>query len=124
MLLPELLKRYKNDSSPTEIYEWNRKIWSQHYYELTYCSYCIFPFDKSKCIMNGQLRNLIKWINLNIVKNIDIDTIETIRVKLRIATGMLNKINLSDVEKIEIHSNLIRNINLEKEYIINSELPF
>jgi hypothetical protein len=70
------------------------------------------------------LRKLVEWVNYNIVRTIDIDNLKTINVKLRIATGMLNKIDLDQISKIEIHSNLTRNIHTEYYAILESELPF
>lgn len=124
MLLPNLLRRYNVDPTLKESYEWNRIVWSQYRYELQYCSYCISPFSLVACTINPQLRQLIGWINYNIVRTIDIDTLKTINVKLRIATGMLNKIDLDQISKIEIHSNLVRNIREEYFAIETSELPF
>lgn len=124
MLLPNLLQRYSFDSTLKQSYEWNRKVWSQYRYELQNCSYCISPFSLSACLTHPQLRKLIEWVNYNIVRTIDIDTLSTINVKLRIATCMLNKIDMDKIHKIEIHSNLTRNIRNEYFAIIESELPF
>lgn len=124
MLLPNLLRRYSATSTLKESYEWNRLVWSQYRYELQNCSYCVSPFSITQCSTHPQLRKLIEWINYNIVRTIDIDNLKTINVKLRIATGMLNKIDLDQISKIEIHSNLTRNIHTEYYAILESELPF
>lgn len=124
MLLPNLLRRYSANPTLKESYEWNRIVWSQYRYELQNCSYCISPFSLVACIINPQLRQLIEWINYNIVRTIDIDTLKTINVKLRIATCMLNKLDLDQISKIEIHSNLVRNVREEYFAIEESELPF
>lgn len=81
--------------------------------------------------MNPLLRNWINWINKNIVLQLWRDEEQTTLVKLRIATGMLNKINederticISPIEKIQIHSNLTSNVLKEIKNIQLDDLPF
>lgn len=81
--------------------------------------------------MNPLLRNWINWVNKNIVLQLWRDEEQTTLVKLRIATGMLNKINederticISPIEKIQIHSNLTNNVLKEIKNIQLDDLPF
>lgn len=125
MLLPNLLQRFQKDCTLKESYEWNRIVWNQYRWDLSACQYCISPFAyRSMWILNTELRKLLCWINYNIIRNIDIDSLDTINVKLRIATCMLNKIDIDDVYKIEIHYNLVKNVREEYYNIQLSELPF
>lgn len=81
--------------------------------------------------MNPLLRNWINWVNKNIILQLWCDEEKTTLVKLRIATGMLNKINederticISPIEKIQIHSNLTNNVLKEIKNIQLDDLPF
>ena len=66
-----------------------------------------------------------RWVNKNIVFNLERDTAQTTGVKLRIATGMLNKLkSLSEEDKKIIHENLTTNIYNEMFKIAESQLPF
>ena len=75
---------------------------------------------------NFDVIDLLKWINNNIVVGLFAnENYYTIQVKLRIATGMLNKINsLSDVQKQALHSNLTKNVNDLWAIRISRDLPF
>lgn len=66
-----------------------------------------------------------RWVNKNIVFNLERDTAQTTGVKLRIATGMLNKLkSLSEEDKKIIHENLTTNVYNEMFKIAASQLPF
>lgn len=56
-----------------------------------------------------DIHEIARWININISTKIDINTEATDRVLLRIAAGMINKLDVSKDSKIEAHNNLIRN---------------
>lgn len=76
-----------------------------------------------KCIYNKEVRNFIHWVNEKIVLRLGHLNLTTINVLLRIATGMLNKIDiLTPIEKIILHLNMTRNI--KEEYFLIQELPF
>lgn len=79
----------------------------------------------NKLITIEEVRNWSNWVYLNLIYGLGKDNEATTRVKLRIATCMLNKINnLSDTDKINIHLNLTRNINNELNILATEELPF
>lgn len=67
----------------------------------------------------------IRWVNVNICHKLKKDSFTTTDVKLRIATGMLNKIvSLSDKQKIRIHLNLTNNVHNEVWRLMDEILPF
>ena len=69
-----------------------------------------------------DVKKLIKWISENILKHCHKDSYVTRGVKLRIATGMLNKIDIPKDVKIHYHDNMVRNVyNLVADIY---ELPF
>lgn len=91
-------------------------------YAIYYSHKCVAPFWR---FSHGEYRNWLKWVNKNICLNLYKDTLTTISVKIRIATGLLNSIKeLKDNEKRIIHDNLIQNIYAEYWKIIEDELPF
>lgn len=127
MLIPPVLDRYENTLRLQDHYEWARRVWTLYRFEyVEYNKRCIEPF--ACCLICGNwkdLREWLHWVNRNIVLNLGLDSKETIAVKLRIATGMLNKIKtLDSVQKIQIHSNLTRNIWYESYIIETEDLPF
>lgn len=73
---------------------------------------------------NKDLRNLLNWVNKSIVLNIGIIDYRTIGVRLRIFTGMLNKIQIQKDINIKIHQNVISNVNREMSDIATEDLPF
>lgn len=126
MLIPTILDRFKNTKRLQDHYDFARIVWTQYRFEyVEWNSLAISPFSKLKCLTNGELRNWLQWVNRNIVLNMGLDSHDTIMVKLRIATCMLNKLETIDkVEKIQIHSNLTRNVNYELSIIETEDLPF
>lgn len=86
----------------------------------------IEPVDYINVVMRKpDLIRWIMWVNVNICQQLITDNSITTGVKLRIATGMLNKLeSLTDLEKIQIHSNLVRNVKKEEYDILTEDLPF
>lgn len=125
MINTVLMRNSFEDRTLKERYEILRHIWESDRYGVMLSNACISPFNVATCLCNRDLRKWLEWVNLNICLLIASDTEKTTGVKLRIATGMLNKIeSLSDIEKIQIHSNLTNNIYEEHFRIKNGELPF
>ena len=126
MLIPTILDKFTNTKRLRDHYDFARIVWTQYRFEyVEWNSLAISPFNKLKCLTNGELRNWLQWVNRNIILNIGLDYHSTIMVKLRIATCMLNKLKTIDkIEKIQIHSNLTRNINYELKIIETEDLPF
>lgn len=127
MLIPPILDRYQNTLRLQDHYDFARKVWSQFRYEyIEWNIRPICPFE-GHIICNDwhDLRVWLTWVNHNIVLNLGLDSSTTIGVKLRIATSMLNNIKtLDDITKIEIHSNLTRNVWNEQHIIEVEDLPF
>lgn len=117
--------RYLDQDLLKDKYNELRLIWRAFRYNIEYSSMCISPFNKQKSITNSQLRRWLYWVNRNIILNLGLDFERTTRIKLRIAASMLNKVdNLSDIENVQIFTNLKNNVNKEL-YILNTEeLPF
>lgn len=81
---------------------------------------------------NKDLRNLLNWVNKSIVLNLGIidnrtilpKLLTTIDVRLRIFTGMLNKIQIQKDISIKIHQNVTSNVKREMSDIVTEDLPF
>lgn len=116
--------RYLDQPTTREKYEELRKIYYAYKYNIDHDSTCISPFNKQKCIVNRDLANWITWVNTNIILKIGLDLELTTRVKLRIASTMLDKVDITALENMQILSNLKYNINEEFYNFINDELPF
>lgn len=90
------------------------------------CSHTIIqPYSWLDIMHNHELIVWLRWVNKNICQQILIDTYVTTDVKVRIATGMLNKIkSLTDMEGIQIHKNLVDNLKKLSIEIDLERLPF
>lgn len=119
---------------PTEVYDELRSIYNQGAEYLLNNVEMFAQHDETEddviyeiCI-NPDLRRIVKWVNKKIVLQLGIITYETIGVRLRIATGMLNK--LIHEERIPrktgmlIHLTLVSNLNREISAITTQDLPF
>lgn len=85
----------------------------------------IQPNDWLKTMRNHEMIVWLRWVNENICQQITADTYTTTDVKVRIATGMLNKIkSLTDEEGIQIHRNLIENLKQLRIDVELEQLPF
>lgn len=81
-----------------------------------------------QCYNNDGLRAVVVWVNKNILLQLTKDTYITTEVKIRIATGMINK--LVAQEKLDkdygmvAHDILVANIRELQNNIMDEELPF
>ena len=75
-------------------------------------------------IYNPELSNLNKWIMSRIVINLGRLDYRTRGVLVRIATGMLNKIDIPKRYAVILHTNMCDNIESESTNCVLSELPF
>ena len=75
-----------------------------------------------------ELNDLLRWVNKKIVLILDIADYRTIGVRMRIATGMLNKLTndglISTKLSMRIHDNFVTTINGELREINTEDLPF
>lgn len=124
MLFDGPVLRYLDKPTTREKYEQLRKMYWAYRYDIDNSSICVIPFNKKLCIINKDLKKWLNWVNKNIILNLGLDTELTTRVKLRIALNMLDKVNMTKLEILQISINLKNNLN-EELYTMNvDELPF
>lgn len=125
MLLVSPLLRYVENEDVRKQYEFIERNWENDRFCIQTSCEVIQPFPKEVCLINKELNNWLIWVNKNITLHLASDTYRTTDVKLRIATGMLNKItSVDDIKKMLIHDNLTMNVNSEMNKIALSDLPF
>lgn len=77
---------------------------------------------------NEDLHNILVWVNKKIVLLLGLADYRTIGVRMRIATGLLNKLvydgRLSAKLNSRIHRNFVTTINGELSEINTEDLPF
>lgn len=124
MLSTSPLLQYVKNESHKEQYKFLERNYDSDRYGISLCSLCIQPIEVN-CITNNEVRKWLEWVNKNIVLHLGSDFHMTTMVKLRIATGMLNKLeSLTSLEKIKIHDNLTLNIHREINVVLTEDLPF
>ena len=125
MLVTGPFLNYLNQDTLKKKYNVLRKIEWAYKYDIYNSSAIISPFPKQICITNKELRIWLNWVNRNIVLRLGLDYEMTIRVKMRIASGMLSKIkSLTNIDKLQIFANMIENINTEIQIMTVEDLPF
>lgn len=119
---------------PTEVYDKLRSIYNQGAEYLLGNVEMFAQHDETEddviyeiCI-NPDLRRIVKWVNKKLVLQLGIIDYRTIGVRLRIATGMINKLvhekKLSEKTGMLIHFSLVSNLNREISAINTQDLPF
>ena len=119
---------------PTEVYDKLRSIHNQGAEYLLDNVEMFAQHDETEddviyeiCI-NPDLRRIVKWVNKKLVLQLGIIDYRTIGVRLRIATGMINKLvhekKLSEKTGMLIHFSLVSNLNREISAINTQDLPF
>lgn len=73
---------------------------------------------------NKDLQSWVRWVNRNITLQIGLISYVTLGVCLRIAVGMLNKIDMPVKISSKIHYYLCNNARNEHLLYLNEELPF
>lgn len=77
---------------------------------------------------NRNLETWLTWVNRKITLQIGLQSYQTLGVRLRIATSMLNLMvqtgEISDKIAQKIHYYLCNNVRDENDLIINEDLPF
>lgn len=130
-----LLKVTKDaDLKPTEVYDLLRIAYNQGVSVVD--SVEMFKLHKEgdeddviyEICINPDLRQVVRWVNERIVLTLGIADYRTIGVRLRIATGMINKlVHEGKIPKgvgILIHQALVTNLNDEICAINTQGLPF
>ena len=123
MLIHSPLLQYAEGMSIAEQYNWLLRVYSQDQFMLDDTS--VFGVEL-RC-MSKDVRKFVHWVNLKIVLKLgryEYESSKTYNVLLRIATGMLNKLDLPDNIKLIMHDNMTRNIHKELDNIIMETLPF
>jgi hypothetical protein len=123
MLIHSPLLQYAEGMSIAEQYNWLLRVYSQDRFMLDDTS--VFGVEL-RC-MSKDVRKFVHWVNLKIVLKLgryEYESSETYNVLLRIATGMLNKLDLPDNIKLIMHDNMTRNIHKELDSIVMETLPF
>lgn len=123
MLIHSPLLRYAEGMSIAEQYNWLLRVYSQDQFMLDDTS--VFGVEL-RC-MSKDVRKFVHWVNLKIVLKLgryEYESSKTYNVLLRIATGMLNKLDLPDNIKLIMHNNMTRNIHKELDSIVMETLPF
>lgn len=125
MLIDSTLLYHVSNSPPSEKYRFLSKVYSQDHYCLL-CTECISPLKISR-LHAYKMRNWLEWVNENIILQLADESLSENRlgVLMRIAVCMLDKVpGLDDVTRIEICSNLQRNVRIEYYNIRTEGLPF
>lgn len=123
MLIHSPLLQYAKGMSIAEQYNWLLRVYSQDQFMLDDTS--VFGVEL-RC-MSKDVRKFVHWVNLKIVLKLgryEYESSKTYNVLLRIATGMLNKLDLPDNIKLIMHNNMTRNIHKELDNIVMETLPF
>ena len=123
MLIHSPLLQYAEGMSIAEQYNWLLRVYSQDQFMLDDTS--VFGVEL-RC-MSKDVRKFVHWVNLKIVLKLgryEYESSKTYNVLLRIATGMLNKLDLPDNIKLIMHDNMTRNIHKELDSIVMETLPF
>lgn len=123
MLIHSPLLQYAEGMSIAEQYNWLLRVYSQDQFMLDDTS--VFGVEL-RC-MSKDVRKFVRWVNLKIVLKLgryEYESSKTYNVLLRIATGMLNKLDLHDNIKLIMHDNMTRNIHKELDNIVMETLPF
>lgn len=120
---------------PSELYDLLRSIYNQGVTEILENTRAFAMNDGEvdydviyEIWRNPHLHDLLKWVNKKIVLRLGIADYRTIGVRMRIATGMLNKLvsenKLSKKISICIHNNFVTTVNDELSAINTEDLPF
>ena len=123
MLIHSPLLQYAEGMSIAEQYNWLLRVYSQDQFMLDDTS--VFGVEL-RC-MSKDVRKFVHWVNLKIVLKLgryEYESSKTYNILLRIATGMLNKLDLPDNIKLIMHDNMTRNIHKELDNIVMETLPF
>lgn len=102
------LKRIKIvfDNDLSKVYSFMREPYHANFYSWEWLE----PLPEvSYWLGNPKLRPVLKWVNEKIILATDINSQKTEDVLVRIATGMINNLDIPDYYKRIIHENLLNN---------------
>lgn len=130
------LNALTEQSKPSEIYTQLRNTYNQGVVGILNSTRLIAPISNDEdnydiieeIWRNKDLQKIVQWINQKITLSIGIATYQTLLVRIRIATSMMNKLvaegKLNHKFNIRIHNYLVKNVWNEVILITNEELPF
>lgn len=125
MLIHSTLLRYVENEPLARKYDYLREVIHADRFSLLDQS-VISPMKFN--LMPSDVQKLITWINTKIVLNLpgflNYPGNKTFEVLLRIATGMINKLDIPEIMKQQMHTNMIKNLRTEL-YVVDADLlPF
>ena len=125
-----------DDPKPSEIYAALRIAYNQGSVGVEHTTRMIAPitddednYDVIDAVWsNERLQTWLSWVNRKITLQIGLQNYQTLGVRLRIATTMLNGLvqqgDVSDKIAQKIHYYLCNNVRNEISLVVNEELPF
>lgn len=118
LFFEDVLKEIDVEEEPYVMFSLDPNEIATDLYSENLYKYCTCP----------ELRRISRWIGKNVIKNIEDDSYDTIRVKLRIATDMLNTLQYKNIistdQNIYFHDNFVNNVLELKDYVLKYNLPF
>lgn len=118
LFFEDVLKEIDVEEEPHVMFSLDPNEIATDLYSENLYKYCTCP----------ELRRISRWIGKNVIKNIEDDSYDTIRVKLRIATDMLNTLQYKNIisidQNIYFHDNFVNNVLELKDYVLKYNLPF
>ena len=124
------------NTKPSEVYDQLRIAYNQGVKGIIECERIFVPQNGDEVDydilyeiwQNERLHDILIWVNKKIVLSLGIADYRTIGVRIRIATGMLNKIvyegHLSQKIADRVYGNFISSLNREISAINTQDLPF
>lgn len=120
---------------PSEVYDLLRSIYNQGVTEILNNTRAFAMNDGEvdydiiyEIWRNPSLQEILKWVNKKIVLCLGLADYRTIGVRMRIATGMINKLVYEEKITMKlgacIHNNFVSTLNGEISAINTEDLPF
>lgn len=122
-----------DNPKPSEIYNQLRNAYNQGVEGILDNIRMIAPIEEGEDYydiiqQHDSFKRWLHWVNKKITLEIGKETYRTLGVRLRIATGMLNNLVdnhiMSITAGINIHLNLVENVERETSLVTNEDLPF
>lgn len=87
--------------------------------------------NEYESLTTEPVKAVITWVHVNIFEKVTINNISSENVLLRIATGMINKLPLCDINRQLLHDNMIKECKqLREKWVVailsedNKSIPF
>jgi hypothetical protein len=119
------------ETKPSKIYNQLRIAYNQGAKGILDCTRMFQPYSEQdedyityEIWSNPELAKIVQWVNKKITLELGKLDYRAINVRLRIATGMLNKLDLPKKLHMDIHFYLSHNVGRELSLINTEDLPF